>query len=180
MNGFHHQFQKTSTKNLWNQVGLETPKSNKRSLLSTILTRGLTISKSCRISRILVKKVRHDVVKCWYFGLFFHRTCSLDLGTSVLALSSMSGVFNYYQSSFKTVFHLAVAEIFEIIKETYQTFNEIKWKKIRLVLTTARCCREINPDQVKITPRQKHQSPPPPENFATDSVQKSKETFLNI
>ena len=25
-------------------------------------------------------------------------------------------------------------------------------KKIRLVLTTARCCREINPDQVKITP----------------------------
>ena len=25
-------------------------------------------------------------------------------------------------------------------------------EKIRLVLTTARCCREINPDQVKITP----------------------------
>ena len=33
-------------------------------------------------------------------------------------------------------------------------------EKIRLVLTTARCCREINPDQVIITPRHKHQSTP--------------------
>ena len=53
-------------------------------------------------------------------------------------------------------------------------------EKIRLVLTTARCCREINPDQVKITPRHKHQSPSPLENFQKIRPRNQRKSYPKI